>query len=232
MFFQKHLQAELEGRCLRLLATDYRFIDTEVAYLRQYLDTVPALLSITSVLEGSLPDLDPANWINGHVTRGGIKWPPTEEGRAKVAWTIIRDWAAGKLEMRQIGGWFSWESNFNSMSRDVVTGLIKPFVHYLLDRLGTESGILYLLERYRRRLEWFEGERLYRQYLDARDSGQGEKVFERDLQQYLFDQGVDYPFSQPRAAEGRADLVADLETDDPLVCEVKLFDGERYGVKR
>jgi hypothetical protein len=33
------------------------------------------------------------------------------------------------------------------------------------------------------------------------------------------------PFSQARSASGESDLLSDLDSDDPLVCESKVFDG-------
>jgi hypothetical protein len=33
------------------------------------------------------------------------------------------------------------------------------------------------------------------------------------------------PFSQARSASGLSDVLAELDSDDPLVCEVKVFDG-------
>ncbi len=36
-------------------------------------------------------------------------------------------------------------------------------------------------------------------------------------------------FSQPRSASGESDVVANLDDEDRLVCETKLYDGDRYG---
>jgi len=86
--------------------------------------------------------------------------------------------------------------------------------------------LLYLLERYVRRVEGFEHHRLYEAY--QADTRRGEALYDRDLRQFLFEQGIDFPFSRPRSASGLSDVVANVDTDDPLVCEVKLYDGDRY----
>jgi hypothetical protein len=52
-------------------------------------------------------------------------------------------------------------------------------------------------------------------------------LLKRELQKFLFDQGIDYPFSEPLSPSGRADLVAELQTKNPLVLELKLFHPER-----
>jgi hypothetical protein len=112
--------------------------------------------------------------------------------------------------------------------RIVTESTVEPFVEYLEERLGSESEILYLLERFKRRLEAFDQDELHRQY--EANTRQGEDVYDRYLRKFLFDQGVDYPFSQPASASGRADVVGDIDGDDPLVCEVKLYDGDQYGI--
>jgi hypothetical protein len=122
----------------------------------------------------------------------------------------------------------SHESNLDDSTRSMVEAIIEPFVEYLEQNLATDSDVLYLLEKYKRRVEWFDREDLYAAY--HADPARGEKVYDSDLRRFLLDQGVDFPFSQPRSASGEADSVAGIETDDPLVCEVKLFGTSSYGV--
>jgi len=110
----------------------------------------------------------------------------------------------------------------------VTEQLVEPFVNFLEFRIGTESDILYLLDKVKRRIEFFDKERLYTECMAG--ERHREEVYDRYVRQFLFDQGVDYPFSQPRSASGEADIVSGLETDDPLVSEVKLYDGDSYGV--
>ena len=48
----------------------------------------------------------------------------------------------------------------------------------------------------------------------------------------LFDWGIDFPFSQPESPSGKADVVAWLGTNDPLVLEAKVFNPNRSQRKR
>lgn len=60
-----------------------------------------------------------------------------------------------------------------------------------------------------------------------------EQIFEDDLRLYLFDQGIDYPFSTPKSTSGRTDIVGEIHTDNPIVIEVKIFDrAKNYGKQR
>jgi len=110
--------------------------------------------------------------------------------------------------------------------------LVRPIVNYLYDRLDKSSSVLFLLEKYKRRTEWFMRDSLRDRYRSAQASAY-EKILDEDLRLFLFDQGVDYPFSAPNSPSGRADIVGSIDTNDPLVVEVKVLDKERqYGKDR
>ncbi|WP_147319930.1 hypothetical protein [Chitinophaga silvisoli] len=103
---------------------------------------------------------------------------------------------------------------------------IDPITNFIHDKLDETSNIIYLLEKYKKRTEWFMYNILLAKY-NMVDNKQYEQVFEDDLRLYLFDQGIDYPFSTPKSASGRADIVGQIHTDDPLILEIKIFDTER-----
>lgn len=226
MRYEQGLQVRLRERYRRLYKTDSAVYSREMSYFRQFILSTPALRAIVENLERAEPDLEPDKWVTEHFQWQGYDWPPSETGRAKVVWRLINRWADGE-EALQIAHFFSHESNINSLLRSLTEGAVEPFVEYLEERLGSESEILYLLERFKRRVEAFDQEELHRQYQATR---QGEDIYDHYLRKFLFDQGVDYPFSQPASASGRADVVSDVEGDDPLVCEVKLYDADKYGI--
>lgn len=115
----------------------------------------------------------------------------------------------------------------HEVSKFFVENYVDPLVHYLSDQLTEGSVILYLLEKYKKKCEWFESDRL--RYLYERPESQNvqEKILDEDLRKFLFEQGIDYPFSTPSSPSGEADVVGLLHTDDPLVLEVKIFDREK-----
>ncbi|MEN2766841.1 hypothetical protein [Ornithinibacillus xuwenensis] len=96
-----------------------------------------------------------------------------------------------------------------------------PLYEYIYERIEDSSTILYLLLRYTFRTEWFHKNRLFTLY--ESDTKRGEDNLTLDLQEYLHNHGMDYPFSTPHSSSGRSDLVALLETNDPMVLDVKLF---------
>jgi hypothetical protein len=49
-------------------------------------------------------------------------------------------------------------------------------------------------------------------------------LYDRHLRRFLFREGINMPFSQARSPSGDSDVLAHLETEDPLVSELTLFD--------
>jgi hypothetical protein len=225
--YQQTLQVQLQERYRRLAKTGFDVYAREAGYLRQFIRRTPPLKAIVDTVERSLPELDPEAWIRENFSWQGYDWPETELGRAKVVWWLLNNWAEGG-DPRTIAHSLSNESNFTDALAEMTAAAVEPFVEYLQNELGAESDVLYLLDRYRRRVEWFEQSALY----DAcmADTRTCEAKYDRDFRRFLFEQGIDYPFSQPASASGRADVVSGLETDDPLVCDVKIYDGDSRAI--
>jgi hypothetical protein len=112
-----------------------------------------------------------------------------------------------------------------------IKNFVYPILYYLDDRLDKSNSTIYLLEKYKRRTEWFTKRKLFEQYDTAKKNY--EQIFEDDLRLFLLDQGVDYPFSTPMSSSGRADIVGEIDTENPLVVEIKIFDRAKgYGKDR
>jgi len=130
----------------------------------------------------------------------------------------------------------AWSHVGISRESDALSRLVDLFVmpihHFLLDQLARSSVMLYALLRFKRWAEWFKADYLRERYGQP-GAGGGEGALDADLRCFLFESGIDYPFSQPASPKGRADVVAQLETDDPLVMEIKVWDSEKdYGTNR
>jgi|SRR6185312_13127 len=124
-----------------------------------------------------------------------------------------------------------FQGNGNERQSDIIEQLVSPFVYYLHDRLDNTNSTIYLLEKYKMRTEWFMKKKLSDQYYATKSNY--EQIFEDDLRLYLFDQGIDYPFSTPKSTSGRTDIVGEIHTDNPIVIEVKIIDkAKNYGKNR
>lgn len=227
MNFQRDLQVRLQERYRRLYKTGFQLYKNEAGFLVSFIRDTPALRYLVENVERCEPDLDPATWVTEHFGWNQADWPPSEEGRVKVAWHLLQEWATTDHSAGMFGASLDpSDNNLDSGSRRATEAVVEPLVEYLQERIGEASDVLYLLERYVRRVEWFEQERLWVAY--QADTRRGEAIYDSDLRRFLFDQGIDFPFSQPKSASGLSDVVANVDTDDPLVCEVKLYDGGSY----
>jgi hypothetical protein len=103
--------------------------------------------------------------------------------------------------------------------------MVDPLINYLHDRINDGNNVMYIIEKYKKRTEWFDKAKIL-DTLNA-DTQKSEAIVDQNFRQYLFDQGIDYPFSAPKSPSGEADVVADIGEDKPLVLEIKLFDLER-----
>jgi len=220
--YQQASQVRLQERYRRLYKAHYRTYHNEAGYLISFIRKTPALRFIIEGVERF--DLDVEAWKSEHLGRHNLSLPPTEIGRAKLAWFLLNRWALTQDSAAMFGHTLDMGANLPEGARLSTEQFVEPLIEYLQERLGEATDVLYLLERYVHRVEWFRKETLFEQY--TADTARGEALYDTDLREFLFEQGIDFPFSQPKSASGQADIVSDLSSDDPLVCEVKLFDAD------
>ncbi len=225
MRYQQDLQVKLQERYRRLYKAGWSTYEHEARYLCEFIRSIPALRFLVESIERAEPELDPAQWKVENIGWNKFDLPQTEDGHAKLCWYLLEEFAEPGHRPMDVGHAIDvGENNLDSLCRIATEGVVEPLIEYLQERIGDSSDVLHLLERYVRRVEWFEKDRLWAAY--EADTKRGEATYDRDVRQFLFDQGIEYPFSQPRSASGEADVVADLDEEDPLVCEIKLFDGD------
>ncbi len=124
---------------------------------------------------------------------------------------------------------FSLISSFSRVADHVdlfTTNILRPFYSYVDNRIDTGNLPLYIVKRFKHRTEWFEANSMLSEYVS--DTAHGEEKLDRHLRKFLFDQGIDYPFSTPLSSSGRTDILANLEREDYFIIEVKIFDTKSY----
>jgi hypothetical protein len=140
----------------------------------------------------------------------------------------------------------------STIQHNFVRMYLDPLIDYVCDQLVECSSVLYLLIKYKTRCEWFYSEEIRSLYernnvqpVDPEQEHNGEDVqpvdpdqkhkkrdfreerLNKDLRKFLFDQGIDSAFLDPLSPSGKADVVALLDTQDPLVLEIKIFDRQK-----
>ena len=200
------LRVRLQQRRNRVHVTDYRHYETELQLFLQFLDDNPYLNALLRALEAS-EEVDFEQWKSALSSRSA-PFPPSETARAKLCLGILKECACD-LEGRASLSWgrlFSHESKFNEMFGDLNEAVLNPLVNYLDDRIDDTGNLLYLLQRFKLKAEWFRKQEFQQMYLD--NTGSGEAHLDRVLREALFDGGLDFPFSQPDSPSGRADVVS------------------------
>ena len=226
MFYLRNLRDRLQDRRNRLHKAGLSSYGAELRYFLQFLDDNPYTRSLLETLDTGTP-LDFEQWVSEQQNPRKVQFPETEDGRAKVCLGILRrcDRDESGREWPRWYRAFSSESEYVAKLRDFSEAVVDPFVNFLRDRIDDSGSVLYLIERFKLRTEWFDREELYALY-DGQ-TAKGEDNLDRKLRQALFEGGVDYPFSQPSSPSGKADVVASLGSEDPLVLEIKVFDPYR-----
>lgn len=155
------------------------------------------------------------------------QWPSGIESYA-IRWNAVQQMVDGGPQKVE-DAWLQVSVDPNTSQRDglrnVTNIFVLPLYNFLVDHLKSTSAILYVLLRYKRWAEWFMADDLRETYQDS--DRNGEDVLDESLRRFLFESGVDYPFSQPLSPRARVDIVAGLETPDPLVLEIKIWDSQK-----
>jgi hypothetical protein len=238
MRYQQNLQAALRMRYERLRACNIDDIHPEIRLVTSWISQQTTLRAILAETEGAEVWLDFDKWAERLLTSDtAALWPcRTDAGRARLAWHLMQRLATAPPGRADWSGHpegpvqkYVRALSYGAGSVETfVQRIVSPLIDYLNEQIGGETAILYALERYVRQVEWFDRDELHARYLQ--DTRNGEKrIYDKDLRRFLFAEGISMPFSQAQSASGLSDVLAELDTDDPLVCELKIFDGEGRG---
>lgn len=229
MRWRQDLQVKLRNRYRALYTADGHRIAREIDLVVDWISGQPALAYILEEarLAETVPSYD--DWASGLGHRGMWEWPTkTEAGRAIFVWGVLRHISASDKDIIQFLSVFSSEGKYDAMARDFAEQVVRPLFDYLDEQIGEGSSVLYALERYVRQVEWFDQARLHAEF--QANTRQGEDVYDRHLREFLFREGFDMPYSQLRSPSGQSDVLSRLESDDPLVCELKIYDGRNRDI--
>lgn len=225
MRLQQDLQVALRDRYRRCLIQSFETLAHETRMTRDWIIKQPALKALLEVAAQVEPELDVAKWPATLGQYGSFNWPcATEAGRATLAWAVMNAVADDPYPDRvslTYGHNLSSSTHLQDMARDLVDRIYQPLFDYLIDYVGQDSSALYLLDRFARKVEWFTREDLYKAYQE--NTARGEDVYDRALREFLFSEGVNMPYSQTKSASGVSDILTDLESEETMLCEVKLF---------
>lgn len=221
MFYNHQLRASLQEWRNRFLKSDFEDANSSFIFLMEELHNEASIQNILLDLVTEIPYTD--DKLEAVSEELYYKDPFTSK-RDKISFIYHHcNWLINKNND------FRYLSIFGGSPKDTCDSFkdrfIIPLIDYIHDQLDTVSQVLYILEKYKLRTEWFTRKALLAEYKSAEKNY--EELLEEDLRLFLFDQGIDYPFSTPKSASGRADVVSLINTEDPLVLEIKIYDSAK-----
>ncbi len=228
MPIHRQLRYELQVKKDRLFRVAVQALVDELGLFFEFLQTNPLLNGLLQELRTDAPDFKTA--YEGMAARRRILWPATEKERVKLCLSFLEHCAGSDNQNEPFQIAYSVGStggNITDGSHFFLEQFLMPFYEYLDQHIEEYSSVLYTIEKFKLRTQWFERARLFG--LFNADPSRGEAVLDKELREFLFDNGIEYPFSTPASASGRADIVASLHTPDPVIIEVKVFDGGSRG---
>ena len=226
MIYLRNLRVRLQDRRNRMHRIDMIQYESELRQFLEYLENTPYIRSLLDLLHSCEP-LNFEKWKTEEAAGRRVMLPGSETERAKICHMVLQE-CTSDTEGNAAIGWgqkFCISTKYAEMYEAVTNSILEPLVNYLHDRIDDSSHVLFALERFKSKVEWFRQAELHRRY--EKNTGQGEASLNLVLREALFDYGIEYPFSEPVSPSGRADVVAMLDSDDALVLEVKVFDPDR-----
>lgn len=233
MNYESHnLRSNLQEWRSRLYRTTFQQLGNQLKFFANYIENTSQLKGIIyESIFNSKYNNDEIARIYDSLLHGQRHLFDDEADQAAFSYLFLNYCLqkAGNYNLRSLNLFMG--GDFEEFRGNFIETYISPILIYFHNTLDASNSVLFLLEKYKKRVEWFYHAELLNKYLNAERSF--EKLLEDDLRLFLFDQGIDYPFSTPKSASGRADIVGEIDTDDPIVIEIKIFDKEkRYDKNR
>jgi len=198
--------------------------DTVMSNLKILFEFINSDLLLRSVLEELSKDIpDPEPLMSQIKTTRRITLPSSYLEKVKACLSILRHMIEKNEEPWQLMSSVSATGNVNVMTEEAMREFLVPVCKYINEKIANICSFQYLLVRFKLRSEWFEKENLFNLY--SGNTSKGESILDEALRAYLFDQGINFPFSKPSSPSGEVDVLSIVE-QKPIPLEVKVFDGE------
>ncbi|MGW1616653.1 hypothetical protein ACWCQZ_46040 [Streptomyces sp. NPDC002285] len=114
-------------------------------------------------------------------------------------------------------------SDIDAMVQRLAGDAFTSLFEWLAEQLQFRSSVVLTLRRYVYLTERFNRVDLNAKFLER--SATGEELYNDDLQKFLFRNAHYVTHAKPRSATGEPDLVGELDGEDPIVLDGKLYKG-------
>ena len=222
----QNLRYKLQKRVRRLNSVDVKLL---VPALRQFWIFFDGNETFSGIYDAVMATSSDADKTVDRIFQGEGLVGETEEEAAAVGGLILRRLAM-EVDARGYVLNLARAYGFGSSLSEAIEGIrdvfLEPFYEYVDEQLDDQQAILALLRRYKHRSEWFHRDRL--RTLAEKHQRKCEAHLALDLYSFLYDQGLDFHI-EPSSLSGEVDLIAAQDSDDPLLADAKVFDGDGRG---
>ncbi|WP_405583521.1 hypothetical protein [Streptomyces sp. NBC_01190] len=225
------LQQSLARRYRQVVSSRRQNFGSEVKYTAAWIGKQPPLAAIIAEARKVEEPPPQEDWLRQCQDEDGIVWPTqTEEGRAVLAWDLLSSLQPDQAENLAVQICARTTRNIDDMIRQFAHDAFTPLFDWLAEQLQNRSSVVAALRRYVYLTERFNRVALNAQYLERTSTG--EELYNDDLQKFLFQDAHYVTYAKPRSTTGEPDLVGELEGEDPIVLDGKLFKGDVAYVAR
>jgi hypothetical protein len=218
-----HLKSKTSKKFRNVLRSDWKTVDNNLKILLNFLNENQITSSILEELRNR--DCYKKEWSPTQRGMAGavyLNLPSNDIDYAAISLSLLEKCSLESEKLLGIGFNISGESKMDSAIRYFNEIFTKKLMEYIDDQIEEGNLILYLLNKYKARCEWFTKKDVFKSYLN--NPSKGEEILTEDLRKFLFDQGIDYPFSNPETPSGKPDLVHGIDGNNPMTLEIKLFE--------
>jgi hypothetical protein len=224
--YVQNLRYKLQKRIRRLNSTSFGLFHISLKQFWGFLEDNTVFMGILEDLGHRYPSLEneAESIINGQAIISD-----TELEHAAISYFLIKKCVESDNDQIEVNIGFRYQLHTHNKTDEFLESfkdvILEPFYEYLDEQLDDQKATLALLRRYKHKCEWFQRENLFDLSQEQR---KGEKNLSLHLYEYLHDQGIDFTI-EPASASGEADLVAAQNSEDPLIADTKIFDGDSRG---
>ena len=194
----------------------------------EYIEAIPRLNSvIQNIIGDGLQSYDEIQ--QELLGTGQIIFPDVNMEKLRICLITLNAVRNREVDAWHIGMTGTRVQNVDACTQRYMGLFFQPVYNQILETIATQNEILYNLVRFKAQNEWYSGNVLYELY--HTDTAHGEYNLDLKLREFLFQSGIDYPFSTPESPDGRTDILTVID-NVPIPIEVKLYTGDRNRIRQ
>lgn len=214
------IRYKLQKRVRRLQSVGYEIYYSTLTHFEKFLQTNPIYMGIIEDLIQRHPF---AEEKAEKIYREHEDIPGEDEvENAAISYFVIKKCLDSDSwnDLLQIAYNYTNESGYDDAIEKFNSVFLDPLYEYIDEQIDDQGAILFLLEKYKHKCEWFRREELYQKWENA--TKRGEKILALHLYEYLHDQGMNFTI-EPWSVSGEVDLISIQRSDEPLIADVKIY---------